>query len=83
MPHMQISHASLSAAAPGCSHGQRTLLVTGLHGRKCRFGMLRYTDSTSGTLRSKIYTFFGLRKLLPSCMTRKLHGPIEVQDHTQ
>ena len=30
---------------------RRALLVTGLQGRKCRFGMFRYTDSTSGTLR--------------------------------
>ena len=33
-----------------------TLLVTGLHGRKCRFGMFRKTDSAWGTLRSAVWS---------------------------
>lgn len=32
------------------------MLVTGLHGKKCRFGMFRKTDSAWGTLRSAVWS---------------------------
>ena len=48
--HCSVTLDPLRADPSSWKNCTRTLLVTGLQGRKCRLGMLRKTESTAGTL---------------------------------
>ena len=56
--------------------GMHTWLVTGLHGKKCRFGMFRKTDSAWGTLRSAVWSAwsaFYLHTYMCMCSVTFIH----------
>ena len=58
--------------------GQRTLLVTGLQGRKCMLGMLRNTESACGTLRM---TAQPSPEQACRRLTDKKHGALQQNSH--